>query len=136
MQKWNITRTDINKFFNLKNGQWMKILFSCKSKFNSKTNLWFMTIVVANTKRKCNDCVRRPELSPKAFYGKNTGKKNGVEPFTIALKELIEFEKKVNNCEIRIVGANDRLKKIYKRLLRYGYKIKKYKDGEIIYKNL
>lgn len=138
MQHWNMTRTDINKFFKLKSGQWMKILFSYKSKYG---NIWFMTIAVANSKRQCNDCVRKTERSPKVFYGRNTGKRNGIEPFAIALKELLKFEKKVNNCEIRIEGASDRLKKIYKRLLRYDYNIKtiKYSDGkykEIIYKKL
>jgi hypothetical protein len=99
-----------------------------------------MTICVANSKRQCNDCTRKTEHSPKVFYGKTVGNKAGIEPFIISLKSLLEFEKIVStNTEIRIVGASDRLNNIYKRLMRYGYKIKviRYTNGrykEIVYK--
>lgn len=129
MNKWNKTRTEINKFFKLKNGQWLKISFS----YTSKINIWFMSIVVANSKRQCNDCIRKGEYSPKVIYGHSTGNRCGIEPFRIALRELLEFEKKVHNCEIRICGASDRLINIYQRLTRYGYESKdiKYKNGKI-----
>ena len=119
MNKWNKTRTSVSRFFKLKNGQWLKIAFTCKS----KTNIWFMTIVVANSKRQCNDCINKPEFSPKVIYGQSTGNKCGLEPFKIALKELLKFEKTVHNCEISVVGASERLSNIYRRLTRYGYNI-------------
>lgn len=135
--KWNTTRKGMDKFFKLKNEQWLKILFSYKS----KENIWFMTIVVANSKQQCNDCIRKTEFSPKILYGKHTGNKAGLEPFIIALKSLLDFEKTICNCEIRIIGASDKLTKIYKRLIKYGYNIKTitYNDGknkDIIYKTV
>lgn len=126
MGKWNKTRTNISKFFKLKNGQWLKIIFTYKSKIN----IWFMTIVVSNSKRQCNDCVNRTEFSPKVTYGHITGNKCGLEPFKIALNELLEFEKTVRNCEIRIIGVSERLSNIYRRLTRYGYCIE-----SMLYKN-
>ena len=119
MNKWNKTRTNVSRFFKLKNRQWLKIVFAYKSKIN----IWFMTIVVANSKRQCNDCINKTELSPKITYGHLTGNKCGLEPFKIALKELLEFEKTVHNCEISVVGASERLSNIYRRLTRYGYNI-------------
>ena len=119
MNKWNRTRTNVNKFFKLKNGQWLKIVFA----YESKINIWFMTIVVANSKRQCNYCINKTELSPKITYGQITGSGCGLEPFKIALKELLEFEKTVHNCEISVVGASERLSNIYRRLTRYGYSI-------------
>ena len=135
LQDWNVNRLDIDKFFKLKNGQWLKIIFSYKSKIN----IWFMTICVANSKRQCNDCLRKSEYSPKSLYGHRTGNKTGLEPFIISLKSLLEFEKTIKKCEIRIVGVSDKLTNIYKRLTRYGYNIKtiKFSNGknkEIIYK--
>ena len=117
--KWNKTRTNVSIFFKLKNGQWLKIVFEYKSKIN----IWFMTIVVANSKRQCNDCINKTEFSPKVTYGHLTGNKCGLEPFKIALKELLKFEKTVHNCEISVVGASERLSNIYRRLTRYGYNI-------------
>ena len=119
MNKWNKTRTNVSRFFKLKNGQWLKIVFTYKSKIN----IWFMTIVVANSKRQCNDCINKTESSPKVTYGHPTGNKCGLEPFKIALKELLEFEKTVYDCEISVVGASERLSNIYRRLTRYGYNI-------------
>ena len=55
--------------------------------------------------------------------GRFNGNKCGLEAFTIALKELLEFEKTVYNCEISVVGASERLSNIYRRLTRYGYSI-------------
>src|SRR5574344_763899 len=129
MNKWNKTRTEINKFFKLKNGQWLKISFS----YTSKINIWFMSIVVSNSKRQCNDCIRKTEYSPKVTYGHSTGNRCGIEPFRLALIELLKFEKKVHSCEIRICGTSDRLINIYQRLTRYGYESKdiKYKNGKI-----
>lgn len=136
MKGWNMQRKNINKFFRLKNGQWLKIQFN----YYSSENVWLMVICVANSKRECNDCVRKTESSPKVFFGHHTGNKAGLEPFLIALKSLLEFEKTVSNCEISISGFNSRLQNIYKRLIRYGYKVQKYKfpneDREIIYKNV
>ena len=102
-------------------------------------NTWFMTICVANSKRQCNDCLRKSEYSPKAFYSHITGNKTGIEPFRIALTSLLEFEKTIKNTEIRIVGASERLRMIYSRLLRYGYVTTNivYSDGkekDILYK--
>jgi len=133
--KWNLTREGINKFFKLKNGQWLKIIFSYKS----KVNIWFVTICVADSKRQCNDCMRKTEHSPKVLYGRSTGNKTGFEPLAIALKSLLEFENCIKNAEIRIVGASERLTKIYARLLKYGYKSRKItynnnKEREVYYK--
>ena len=117
MGKWNKTRTEISKFFKLSNNQWMKVIFSYKSQHN----IWFETIVVANTKRKCNDCVTKTEHSPKVIYGHSTGNRIGIEAFRIALKQLLWFETTVHNTQINIVGASERLTGIYKYLKRYGY---------------
>lgn len=135
--KWNIKRKEIDKFFKLKNGQWLKIKFI----YTSSLNKWGMDIVVANSKRQCNDCLRKTEFSPKILYGKRTGNKTGIEPFAIALRELLNFEKTVYNCEIRIIGASEKLTNIYKRLTKYGYNIKTitYSNGrnkDIVYKNI
>lgn len=133
---WNIRRKEINKFFHLTNKQWMKIIFS----YESSKNIWLMTIVVANSKRQCNDCIRKTELSPKVFYGKSTGRKLGLEPFRIALRELLKFEKTVCDTQINIVGASNRLNNIYKYLKRYGYKEYKYikfgKETSLMYKHI
>ena len=136
MNKWNKTRTGINKFFKLENGQWLKIVFSYKSKIN----IWFMSIVVANSKRQCNDCIRKGEHSPKVIYGHNTGNRCGIEPFKIALRELLEIETKIHNTRINIVGASNRLNNIYKYLKRYGYTqynyIKNNKEISLMYKEI
>jgi hypothetical protein len=135
MNGWNKKRTENFKFFKLNNGQWLKIIFS----YANEINVWFMTICVANSKRQCNDCTRKTEFSPKIFYGHITGNRLGLEALMISLRSLLEFEKTIKNCEIRIVGASDRLTNIYKRLTKYGYSVKtiKYSNGkekEIIYK--
>ena len=39
-------------------------------------------------------------------------------------EELNKFEKSVHNCKIIILGENNRLQNIYKRLIKYDYKIK------------
>ncbi|MFC0903923.1 hypothetical protein ACFHWD_04355 [Clostridium sp. MT-14] len=136
IKNWNITRKGINRFFKLKNEQWLKIQFI----YCSSQNVWLMIICVANSKRQCNDCMKKTENSPKILFGKCTGNKAGLEPFIISLKSLLEFEKTISNCEIRILGANSRLRNIYKRLTRYGYQIRKYKDfgedKECVYKNV
>jgi len=136
MNKWNRTRTEVSKFFKLSNDQWLKIVFS----FKSQHNIWFDTIVVANTKRKCNDCINKTEFSPKVIYGHSTGNKIGLEAFRIALRELLEFEKTIHNTQINIVGASERLTRIYKYLKRYGYLEYEYpyknKIRKIMYKKI
>ena len=136
LNKWNITREGISKFFLLNNNQWLKIVFS----YTSSSNIWFETIVVANSKRECNDCVNKTENSPKVIYGHSTGKKIGLEAFKIALDELLKFEKTVHNVQINIVGASDRLNRIYKYLNRYGYLeynyIKNKKPVTMMYKKI
>lgn len=117
MNKWNKNRTEINKFFKLSNGQWLKIVFSYKSLHN----IWFETIIIGNTKRKCNDCLRKTEFSPKVYYGQSIGKGIGLEAFKIARDELLKFEKTIHNTQINIVGASERLINVYKYLKRYGY---------------
>jgi len=129
MNKYNIRRSELDKFFKLSNGQWLKIVFSYKSKYK----IWFETIVVADTKRKCNDCIRKTEFSPKVKYGRATGKKLGLEAFRIALKQLLWFETRIHNTQINIVGASDRLNSIYKYLKRHGYEEYKYeKNGKMV----
>lgn len=136
IKNWNMIRKGINKFFRLKNRQWLKTQFT----YCSNQNVWFMIICVANSRRQCNDCMRKTESSPKILFGHHTGNKAGIQPFLIALLSLLEFEKTISNCEIRILGASSRLRNIYKRLTRYGYKIRKYKDfwedKECVYKNV
>ena len=124
-----VNRNTMGKFFKLSNGQYMKIVFSYKNSINT----WFMTICVADTKRKCNDCINKTENSPKVLYGKATGKRLGVEALLIAKNELLDFEKVVKNTEIRIIGASDRLNNVYRYLKRYGYEEKEitYNDGKV-----
>lgn len=125
-----------SKFHKLKNNQWLKVSFF----YNKKQNIWFQTIVVAKTKRKCNDCIRKTEYSPKVFYGQVTGNNTGIEALRIALKELLEFENKIKHTQINIVGASDRLNKIYKYLKRYGYQDYEYekfgKKCTLVYKKI
>ena len=129
MNKYNIRRSELDKFFKLSNGQWLKIVFSYKSQYK----IWFETIVVADTKRKCNDCIRKTEFSPKVTYSHSTGNKLGLEAFRIALRELLNFEKTIHNTQINIVGASDRLNGIYKYLKRYGYEEHEYeKNGKMV----
>lgn len=122
----------INKFFKLSNGQFLKIMFSYKSSMNS----WFMSICVANTKRQCNDCMRKTENSPKVLYGKITGKKLGTEALLIAKNELLKFETMINSTNIHIMSTSDRLAQIYKYLKRYGYKEKRIAGKSIMYKTI
>ena len=124
-----VNRNTMGKFFKLSNGQYMKIIFSYKNSINT----WFMNICVADTKRKCNDCINKTENSPKVLYGKTTGKRLGVEALLIAKNELLDFEKVVKNTEIRIIGASDRLNNVYRYLKRYGYEEKEitYNDGKV-----
>jgi hypothetical protein len=129
LNKYNIRRSELDKFFKLSNGQWLKVIFSYKTQHN----IWFETIVVADTKRKCNDCIRKTEFSPKVKYGRSTGNKLGLEAFKIALKELLAFEQTIHNTQINIVGASDRLNSIYKYLKRYGYEEYQYeKNGKLV----
>lgn len=125
----------ISKFYKI-NNQYLKIVFT----YNTKYQVWFQNIVVAKTKRKCNDCIFKSEKSPKKLYGRCTGNKLGIQPFKIALKELLEFEKTVHNTQINIVGASQRLNDVYKYLSRYGYKEYSYlKDGKthtLMYKEI
>ena len=46
MNKYNMRRSELDKFFKLSNGQWLKVVFSYKSQYK----VWFETIVVADTK--------------------------------------------------------------------------------------
>lgn len=139
---YKIIRNGISKFFKLSNGQWLKILFTCSKDIYSNTsnNIWFETIVVANTKRKCNDCINKTEYSPKVIYGHSTGDKLGLEALEIALHELLEFEKCIHNTQINIVGASNRLNNVYKYLKRYGYieydYIKNNKQVSLMYKKI
>ena len=125
----NVNRNTMGKFFKLSNGQYMKIIFSYKNSINT----WLMTICVADTRRKCNDCINKTENSPKVLYGKATGKRLGVEALLIAKNELLDFEKVVKDTEIRIIGASDRLNNVYRYLKRYGYEEKEitYNDGKV-----
>ena len=117
--KWNNHRNSIDKFFKLSNKQWLKIIFSYKNTFHS----WYMDIIVSNSKRQCNDCLRKSVLSSKKLYGKVTGNKLGVEALLIAKRELLNFEKTLHNTKIKIFGFNNRLINIYeKELVKHGYK--------------
>lgn len=129
------TRGSVKEFFKLSNGQWLKILFSCSK------NIWNMSIVVSKTKRQCNDCFNKTENSPKILYGRCTGNNLGVEAFIISLKVLLKFEKHIQNTQINIMGASDRLNNIYKHYLkRYGYNEYKYikfgKPSFLMYKKI
>ena len=117
MSQWKIHRRYLDKFFKLSNGQYLKIRFS----YASKLNAWNMDIVVANTKRKCNDCFNKTEFSPKVLYGKHTGHRIGVEALKIAKDELLKFEKRLHNTRINIFGASKQLDRVYMYLKRYGY---------------
>ena len=87
--KWNKHRNSLDKFFKLSNGQWLKIVFDYKKYFNS----WYMDIVIANSKRQCNDCIRKTVLSSKKLYGKVTGNKLGAEALLIAKRELLTLKR-------------------------------------------
>lgn len=117
--KWNVRRKQIDKFFKLSNNQWLKIVFDYKSLNNS----WCIDIVVSNSKRKCNDCMHKTEFSPKVIYGRTTGNKLGLEALLLAKRELLKFETRIHDTQIRVFGANKRLISIYERALRkYNYK--------------
>lgn len=119
--KWNKrknkSKESLDKFFKLSNDQWLKIRFTY-SKFLS---CWIVDIIVANSKRQCNDCLRKSEKSPKKFYGKITGNKLGLEALLIARHELLEFEKSLHNTSIRIYAVTERHFNIYKRGLKNKY---------------
>lgn len=51
----------------------------------------FFIIILANSKRECNDCLNKSSLSPKRIYGKITGRKLGLEALLIAKRELLKF---------------------------------------------
>ena len=88
----NIRKNNICKFFKLSNGQWLKVVFEYKNTLNG----WFFIIILANSKRECNDCLNKSSLSPKRIYGKITGRKLGLEALLIAKRELLKFEDRVN----------------------------------------
>lgn len=111
-------KNKINRFIKLSNGQWLKIVFS----YGKKCNIWGMDIIVADSKRKCNDCLSKSSKSPKIIYGKITGRNIGIEALKIAKDELLSFENNINyNTTIKIIGASKRLCKVYAYLKRYGY---------------
>ena len=129
MKEYKKIKHGITKTIKL-NNRYMKIEFTHSKQFK----MWFMTIVVSKSKRQCNDCLNKTESSPKLIYGQRTQNNLGIQPLVIALKELIQFEKTVEpGQQIRIIGASDRLKKIYTRLFKYGYyaKMITYSNGTI-----
>ena len=132
MKNRNKTRTEVSKFYKLQNGQWLKIVFASFS----RGSRWFMDICVADSKRKCNDCIHKPSKSPKRVFGEHTGNNAGLEPFIIALKSLLAFELTVKNTEIRILGFNSKLTHIYSRLVRYGYTVKTVKCADGISRDM
>lgn len=126
MNKWNKRKYSLSKFFQLSNGQWLKILFEYKN------NFWTMDIVVAKTKRQCNDCINKTEFSPKILYGKITGNKLGLEALLIAKRELLNFEKTLHyKTNIFIFAVDDRLLNVYYRGLKNnGYKMAELLQGK------
>lgn len=117
MKEWNIHRCYLDKFFKLSNNQYLKIRFS----YVNTHNIWNMNIIVANTKRKCNDCFNKTRKSPKVLFGRHTGRKLGIEALKIAKDELLKFEKSIYDTQINILGATKELEKVYTYLARYGY---------------
>lgn len=111
------SKNDGHELIKLSNGQWLRIHYH----YNKKDKCWMMMIVVENSKRQCNDCIKKTAKSPKVIYGKSTGQKLGLEPFSHALKSLCEFEKLIPKSAIRITPSNERLFKLYGRLKRYGF---------------
>jgi hypothetical protein len=127
----------LQEFIQLKNGQYMKILYQY-FKNNRNTKIWGMDVIVANSKRMCNDCIRKTRNSPKNIYGHKTGRNLGLQPFKIALESLRNFEKTIDNGVIVIRPASKELEKIYLYLKKYGYKekiiLKKNGENELVYR--
>ena len=59
-------------------------------------NGWFFIIILANSKRECNDYLNKSSLSAKRIYGKITSRKLGLEILLISKRELLKFENIVN----------------------------------------
>lgn len=55
-------------------------------------NGWFFIIILANSKRECNDYLNKSSLSAKRIYGKITSRKLGLGISLIAKRELLKFE--------------------------------------------
>lgn len=82
-----------------------------------------MDIVVAKSKRKCNDHHYKTRKSPKKLKNKSTNhKQNSIEVLSTSLKSLLQFENTLSkgSC-IRIEGSDEQRIHVYSRLLKYGY---------------
>lgn len=113
MKGWNRRNRSFDKFFLLSNGQYLKIDFREYDK-----EYWNVSIVIADSKRKCNDALRKSFSSPKNIYGRVTGTGTNVgEILRIAKSSVKNFEEWVSHHnrgkKIRIYAANHRLMKIY-----------------------
>ncbi|MCT4612250.1 MAG: hypothetical protein N4A47_02650 [Clostridia bacterium] len=110
MKKY-VQHFDINN-----NGKYLKTVFE----YNKLKNMWDAYIVCANTKRDCNDCIRKSELSPKVFYGQKTGSKNSGN-INIFEKYISEFIKSHPDAKIAVKPVSKRLIDKYSFVLNYGF---------------
>lgn len=108
------------KFFKLSDGKWLKIVFRLYHGY--KQNSWYVTIVVAKTRRKCNDSIRKTAHSPKNLRYRSTGGKVGIEALRLALQEILNFETRLKiGDEIVIEGSDAKRQRVYAWLTRYSY---------------
>jgi hypothetical protein len=114
----------LKEWHQLSNGYWLKILYTYQHyQENHNYGVWLMDIVVAKTKRNCNDHYCKTKKSLKKLKNKSTNhKQNNVEALSISLKSLLQFEKTLpKGSSIRIEGSDNQRIHVYSRLLKYGY---------------
>jgi hypothetical protein len=114
----------IKEWYQLSNGYWLKILYTYQHyQENHNYGTWLMDIVVAKTKRQCNDHYCKTRNSPKKLKNKSSNhKQNSIEALSVSLKSLLQFEKTLPiGNSIRIEGSDEQRIHVYSRLLKYGY---------------
>jgi len=113
----------LSKFYKLQNGYWLKVMITKFDNIYYPPNSWNASIVVAKTKRKANDHFNKLHNSPKNLENKSTNYKGGIESLIASMTIIHQFEKLLSNGNYIIIeGSDEQRKRVYRRLLRYGYK--------------
>jgi hypothetical protein len=115
---------DFKRWVHLSNGYWLKIMLFRPSRnmWSYKPNIYLVDIVVAKTKRQVNDHYNSTRKSPKSLGFKSTNNRGGLESLTKTLEVLKECESILPKGSIlRIEGSDERRRKVYGRLVRYGF---------------
>ncbi|HHX22935.1 MAG TPA: hypothetical protein GX723_02785 [Thermoanaerobacterales bacterium] len=111
------------KFYRLSNGYYLAI-YTTKHKQRMKKTAYIVAVCIFPTKRECNYWFRNQEQVVEK--GRNTW---GMEGVLKAIRWLKELEKAIDSGEsIVIYWVDDRRRRAFKYLERYGYEKSEYLD--------